>query len=97
MPLAAILVFRFLPPRATPLMLIRLAEGHGWQRTRVPQQRIAPVLAAAVIAAEDKLFCEQVLGFDLRVLRGRAWRANRSGRDEPVTPGHGSPGDTGLA
>ena len=27
-PLALILVFRFLPPPVTPLMLIRLAEGH---------------------------------------------------------------------
>jgi monofunctional biosynthetic peptidoglycan transglycosylase len=81
-PLAAILLFRFLPPPATPLMLIRLAEGHGWQRDWVSQDEIAPALAAAVIAAEDNLFCEQSLGFDLQALREQveAWRRGERAR-----------------
>ncbi|MBR0650174.1 monofunctional biosynthetic peptidoglycan transglycosylase [Roseomonas terrae] len=67
-PLALILLFRFLPPPATPLMLIRLMEGYGWQRGWMPHDEIAPALAAAVIAAEDNLFCEQWLGFDFNAL-----------------------------
>lgn len=74
-PLATILLFRFLPPPMTPLMLIRLAEGHGWQRDWVPHQAIAPALAAAVVASEDNLFCGQILGFDFGALREQvdAW------------------------
>jgi len=75
MPLAGILLFRFVPPPATPLMFIRLVEGYGWQRDWVPHTEIAPALAAAVIAAEDNLFCEQWLGFDFDALRKQidAW------------------------
>ncbi|MBR0668538.1 monofunctional biosynthetic peptidoglycan transglycosylase [Roseomonas hellenica] len=75
LPLVAILVFRFLPPPMTPLMLIRVIEGHGWQRDWVPHQAIAPALAAAVVASEDNLFCEQVLGFDFDALSDQvdAW------------------------
>jgi monofunctional biosynthetic peptidoglycan transglycosylase len=71
-----ILLFRFVPPPVTPLMLIRLAEGHGMERQWVPYEAIAPALAHAVIAAEDNLFCEQTLGFDFAALRGQfeAWR-----------------------
>ncbi|WP_135468009.1 monofunctional biosynthetic peptidoglycan transglycosylase [Crenalkalicoccus roseus] len=71
-----ILLFRFVPPPVTPLMLIRLAEGHGLERQWVPYEAIAPALAHAVIAAEDNLFCEQALGFDIAALRGQieAWR-----------------------
>ncbi len=74
-PLALILLFRIVPPPATPLMVIRLIEGHGWQRDWVPRDDIAPVLAAAVIAAEDNLFCDQWLGFDFGALREQvdAW------------------------
>jgi monofunctional biosynthetic peptidoglycan transglycosylase len=75
LPLAAILLFRFVPPPATPLMLIRLAQGHGWQHDWVPRADIAPALSAAVIAAEDNLFCQQWFGFDVDALREQvdAW------------------------
>lgn len=74
-PLAAILLFRFVPAPATPLMIIRAAQGYGWHRDWVPQAAIAPALAAAVIAAEDNLFCEQWLGFDFDAVRRQidAW------------------------
>lgn len=76
LPLAAILLFRFVPPPVTPLMVIRLLQGHGWERSWVPHERIAPALAASVIAAEDNLFCRQRFGFDVDALRGEveAWR-----------------------
>jgi len=75
LPAAAMLAFRFVPVPATPLMAIRLAQGHGWQRDWVPHTRIAPALAAAVIAAEDNRFCGQALGFDFGALREQieAW------------------------
>ncbi len=76
LPLAAILLFRFVPPQATPLMAIRLLQGHGWERAWVPRERISSALAASVIAAEDNLFCRQSFGFDVDALRGEveAWR-----------------------
>ena len=75
-PPGLILVYRILPPPVTPLMLIRLAEGHPLRRDWVPYDAIAPALAEAVIASEDNLFCEQALGFDVRALRGlvEAWQ-----------------------
>lgn len=75
-PPVLILVFRVLPPPVTPLMLIRLAEGHGMRRDWVAYEKIAPALAEAVIAAEDNLFCRQTFGFDVPALRGQveAWQ-----------------------
>jgi membrane peptidoglycan carboxypeptidase len=74
-PLALILVFRFLPPPVTPLMLIRLAEGHARHQQWVSYEKISPALMDAVIASEDNLFCEETLGFDFKALRGQfeAW------------------------
>ncbi|MEN0075394.1 MAG: monofunctional biosynthetic peptidoglycan transglycosylase [Paracraurococcus sp.] len=74
------LAFRFVPPPVTPLMLIRLVEGHGLHKDWVPYAEIAPALAESVIAAEDNLFCEQSIGFDLAALRGQLeawWRGER--------------------
>ncbi len=81
-PLALILVFRFLPPPVTPLMLLRAAEGHAMQREWVGREAIAPALAAAVVAAEDNLFCRQTLGFDMDALRRQveAWQAGERPR-----------------
>ncbi|MGE0226181.1 MAG: monofunctional biosynthetic peptidoglycan transglycosylase [Acetobacteraceae bacterium] len=74
-PPVLILVYRFLPPPVTPLMLIRWAEGYPIRQTWVPYDAIAPTLAPAVIASEDNRFCEQGFGFDLGALREQvdAW------------------------
>lgn len=48
---------RFLPISYTPLMLIRLTEGYGLEKSWRPAREIAPQLGQAVIAAEDNLFC----------------------------------------
>jgi monofunctional glycosyltransferase len=74
-PLALIIAFRFLPPPATPLMLIRLVEGHARHQQWVAYEKISPALAESVIASEDNLFCEETLGFDFKALRGQfdAW------------------------
>jgi monofunctional biosynthetic peptidoglycan transglycosylase len=81
-PLAAILLFRFLPPPVTPLMLIRAAQGQGIDRDWVDYGAIAPALARAVIASEDNLFCRQSLGFDFGALREQleAWQDGETPR-----------------
>lgn len=66
-----ILLFRFVPVPATPLMLIRAAQGYGWEKQWVPYARIDPALARGVISAEDNLFCTQWLGFDFGQLQGQ--------------------------
>ncbi|MFO1072290.1 MAG: monofunctional biosynthetic peptidoglycan transglycosylase [Geminicoccaceae bacterium] len=58
LPTVLLLLFRFVPPPATPLMLIRLAEGEGMDRQWVPLAAIAPSLRMAAIAGEDNRFCE---------------------------------------
>jgi monofunctional biosynthetic peptidoglycan transglycosylase len=67
-PLVLILVFRFLPVPMTPLMMIRLVQGHGLRHEWVAYDKISPALADAVVASEDNLFCEQSLGFDFKTI-----------------------------
>ncbi|HEY8290331.1 MAG TPA: monofunctional biosynthetic peptidoglycan transglycosylase, partial [Acetobacteraceae bacterium] len=71
-----ILLFRFVPPPITPLMVLRLVQGYGLHHEWVPYDRIAPALAQAVVASEDNLFCRDDLGFDFEALAGQiaAWR-----------------------
>ena len=52
-PAAPILAYRFVPPPATPLMVIRGAEGEGMRYDWVSANRISPALARAVIASEE--------------------------------------------
>ncbi len=52
---AAILLFRVVPPPATPLMLVR-APRVGITKTWVSLDSMAPVLLRSVIAAEDARF-----------------------------------------
>jgi monofunctional biosynthetic peptidoglycan transglycosylase len=74
-PPALISGFLFLAPPATPLMLIRLAQGHAIHQQWVPYEKISSTLAEAVIASEDNLFCEESLGFDFKATRAQidAW------------------------
>jgi monofunctional glycosyltransferase len=75
-PLVLILIFRFAPPPITPLMVVRLVEGHALRKEWVAYEDIAPALAHAVIASEDNLFCNESLGFDTAALSTQidAWR-----------------------
>lgn len=52
-----IVVYRFVGPPITPLMVIRLFEGEGLARQPVALTQIVPALPRAVIAAEDNRFC----------------------------------------
>ncbi len=75
LPAGLVLLYRVVPPPATPLMVIRALEGHGWQRDWVPLAEIAPALREAVLAAEDNRFCSH-WGFDLVELQEavETWR-----------------------
>ncbi len=67
-PTALVLLYRFVDPPVTPLMLIRSAEGEPLHYRPVPLDHISSHLIAAVIASEDNLFCRH-MGFDLDALR----------------------------
>jgi monofunctional biosynthetic peptidoglycan transglycosylase len=78
LPAALILVYRVLPVPGTPLMVVRLIEGYGWQRDWTSLDAMSPALPRAVIAAEDNNFCSHH-GFDAAEL-DRAWEDYTSGR-----------------
>ncbi|MEQ8357652.1 MAG: monofunctional biosynthetic peptidoglycan transglycosylase [Kiloniellaceae bacterium] len=71
LPLGLILLYRFMPPPVTPLMVIRLAEGQGFDRRWVAWDEIAPAVRQAVVASEDNLFCDHS-GFDWQSLEAAA-------------------------
>ncbi|HYD69330.1 monofunctional biosynthetic peptidoglycan transglycosylase [Azospirillum sp.] len=60
---AWVLIYRVVPPPATPLMLIRAAGGAGLEKDWTPLERLSPHLVRAVVASEDTLFCAHS-GFD---------------------------------
>jgi monofunctional biosynthetic peptidoglycan transglycosylase len=70
LPPTLLLVFAVVPPPMTPLMLLRLAQGHGLSKDWTPLEAIAPALPRSVIAGEDNLFCEH-WGFDWKALQGQ--------------------------
>ena len=79
-PFLLILLFRFLPVPLTPLMVVRLAQGYELHHDWVAYDSIAPVLAHAVVASEDNLFCREPLGFDDDALLDQIdawWRGKR--------------------
>ena len=77
-PVLVVVVYRFVPPPVTWLMVQRTFEGRGFERTWVPMQDISPNLVRAVIAAEDARFCEH-MGFDVGAIQ-KAMAANEAGR-----------------
>jgi len=78
LPIVPILIYRFVPPPVTPLMLIRAAGGAPIRKDWVPLTRISPTLARAVVASEDEKFCFHH-GFDWDALNVsyRDWQAGR--------------------
>src|SRR3954453_3674402 len=79
---AAVALYRIVPPPATPLMLIRAAQGYGMAKTWRPLAEISPHLVRAVIAGEDARFCEHH-GFDWDAIDA-AWKRYESGRGRLV-------------
>ncbi|MEM7442707.1 MAG: monofunctional biosynthetic peptidoglycan transglycosylase [Pseudomonadota bacterium] len=76
-PVVLTAAYRVVPVPATPLMVIRLFEGEGWQRDWVPLHDVAETVGVAVIAGEDNLFCEN-RGFDWGEVAD-AWTTWRAG------------------
>jgi hypothetical protein len=56
-------LYRVLPPPGTPLMLLRLVEGYGIDKSWRRLDDISPHLIRAAMAGEDARFCRH-LGFD---------------------------------
>jgi monofunctional biosynthetic peptidoglycan transglycosylase len=79
---AAVALYRILPPPATPLMLLRAAQGYGMTKTWRPLEEISPNLVRAVIAGEDSRFCQHH-GFDWDAIEA-AWEQYRRGRGRLV-------------
>jgi monofunctional biosynthetic peptidoglycan transglycosylase len=79
-PPASVLVYRFVPPPITILMIERLIQGHGLDYRWTPLSRMAPVLADAAVASEDSGFCDHH-GFDFdameKAMRNNERRPNR--------------------
>ena len=73
------LMYRFLPPPVTPLMLIRSSEGLDIDYRWAPLDRISPHLRHAVVAAEDNLFCEH-WGFDFQQIMASLRESQSNGR-----------------
>jgi monofunctional biosynthetic peptidoglycan transglycosylase len=63
LPTLVVMLYAAVDPPLTPLMLVRAAQGHPIDKRWRPLSAIAPTLHAAVIAAEDNLFCRHS-GFD---------------------------------
>jgi monofunctional biosynthetic peptidoglycan transglycosylase len=72
-----VVVYRVVPPPVTPLMLIRLVEGHGIGKSWRPLGEISPNLAHAAMAGEDAKFCEHH-GFDWDAIHA-AWHRYEEG------------------
>jgi monofunctional biosynthetic peptidoglycan transglycosylase len=66
-PVAIVVVYRFVPPPITVLMIERLAEGQGLDHRWRPLSQISPELPRAAVAAEDAHFCSHH-GFDFHAM-----------------------------
>ncbi len=77
-PVLAVLLFRFVPPPVTPLMIIRAVEGKGLDHRWRPIDEVSPTLPRALIAAEDAKFCDHH-GFDFDALQ-KAYQNNEDGK-----------------
>jgi monofunctional biosynthetic peptidoglycan transglycosylase len=75
-PVAVVILYRFVPPPMTFLMIQRVFEGHGFDRRWVPLSDISPRLVGAVVASEDSGFCQHH-GFDFEAMK-RALASNEA-------------------
>jgi len=73
--LVLILLFRFVDPPGSALMLRQLLTGTAIDRTWVPISSISPALVRAVIVSEDGRFCEHS-GIDTEAIKEAIERAS---------------------
>lgn len=76
-PVGMTVIYRFVPPPVTILMIQRVFEGKGWDYRWRSIDRISPALVQAAIAAEDARFCTHN-GFDFEAME-KAWKSNQRG------------------
>jgi len=67
-PVGVVVLYRYVPPPMTFLMVQRLFEGRGFDRRWVTLRQISPRLVGAVVASEDSGFCEH-RGFDVEAMK----------------------------
>ncbi len=79
LPFVLTLVFRFLPPPLTPLMVLRQLQGRGLQKEWRGLEATSPHLRRAVIASEDGKFCSHH-GFDWDAIDNAVDRSATGGR-----------------
>ena len=58
LPFMLAIAYIWLPVPATPLMVWRVLQGHGWERQWVALDKLPRAIPQAVIASEDNLFCQ---------------------------------------
>jgi monofunctional biosynthetic peptidoglycan transglycosylase len=79
-PIVVVVVYRFVPPPITILMIERMMQGKGLDRQWRPLSEMSPALPRAAIAAEDARFCQHH-GFDFiaiqKAMRHDERRPNR--------------------
>ncbi|HWA62050.1 MAG TPA: monofunctional biosynthetic peptidoglycan transglycosylase [Caulobacteraceae bacterium] len=83
-PPLAVIVYRFVPPPLTILMVERLVQGHGLDHRWRPLGQISPAMPRAVVASEDARFCYHH-GFDFRAIE----KAIARNEKRPGRPVHG--------
>jgi len=79
---ALVFLYRFVPPPATPLMILRKFDDRYSGRVRktwVPLGRVSRHVLRAVIAAEDARFCQHS-GFDFDAIEQALKERRRRGR-----------------
>jgi monofunctional biosynthetic peptidoglycan transglycosylase len=79
LPGAVTAIYRFVPPPATPLMVIRAVGGDGAERKWVSLDTLPSEVPLAVLAAEDNRFCLHH-GFDWLALGDAVDDASRGDR-----------------
>jgi monofunctional glycosyltransferase len=75
--IVVVALYRALPPPGTPLMLVRLVEGYGVDKSWRRLDDISPHLIRAAMAGEDARFCRHH-GFDWDAI-AIAWDYYQSG------------------
>jgi monofunctional biosynthetic peptidoglycan transglycosylase len=76
-PIVWVIIYRFVDPPATALMIMRAADGERISHTPVRLNEMSPHVVRALIASEDQKFCEHD-GFDVEAIQ-RALDNNESG------------------
>lgn len=76
--LLSLMVYRFVAPPASSLMILHMVTGGPVRQAWVPVERMSPHLVRAVIASEDARFCQHA-GIDIEEMAEALARARNGG------------------